>query len=426
MDVVAWCASLIAIDSINPFRAQQQPDGTWQIDGNEAAILATCGAHLRSVGWVVREQDCGGGRKNLIAEKGRGEGVLVLYAHVDTVEVKDGWTYEQALTPHRGVRWVDGKQEEVLIGLGANDMKGGVAVLMRVAAQIQPQHIKLRLILGCDEEFWSLGSHVLCQDPSLWEDVIGVMVPEVGESAVQPVAGSCLVTLGRCGRCELVVDLPGTGGHGAEPYRDDRVNAISQAARLALWIEEKSRGYAPFFPFSGSAQAVRSSALVTRIEGGMGTLSIPERARLIVNRVLVPGENAQQACSQMEQWIEEAFETGLLRHVERGGSLVRPHVSLRPRPTPPLLPYVASPEDPFVRTVLAALETHCPVEWGMGVSVADENRFGGELHKPVVVLGPRGEEAHAPFEWVSIPSLLRLETLYLSAIAAIDQPSSVR
>lgn len=157
----------------------------------------------------------------------------------------------------------------------------------------------------------------------------------------------------------------------------------SQAARLALWIEEKSRSYAAFFPFSG-AQAVRSSALVTRIEGGMGTLSIPERAQLIVNRVLVPGESTQQACSQMEQWIEEALATGLLRHVDRGGSLlVRPRVSLRPRPTPPLLPYLISPKIRLL-TAWAALETHCPVEWGMGVSVADENRFGGELHKPVV------------------------------------------
>lgn len=423
MDVVAWCRRLIAVDSINPFCAKQQPDGTWQIDGNEAAILEVCGAHLRTVGWDVREQDCGGGRKNLIAEKGRGKDVLVLYAHVDTVEVKEGWTYEQALTPQRGRRWVDGKEEDVLIGLGANDMKGGVAVLMCIAAQIEPKHLKVRLILGCDEEFWSLGSHVLSQDPSLWEDVIGVMVPEVGESAVEPTAGSCLVTLGRCGRCEIVVDVPGTGGHGAEPYREDRVNAISQAARLALWIEEKSRAYEPFFPFQGSAQAVRSSALVTRIEGGMGTLSIPERTHLIVNRVLVPGESAQQARDEMAQWIEEALATGILREVQRGGFAVRPHVSLRPRPTPPLLPYVVSPEDPFVRKVLTALEAHCPVDVGMGVSVADENRFGGELHKPVVVLGPRGEEAHAPFEWVSIPSLIRLEKLYLAAFAALDLPA---
>ena len=422
MDVVALCEALIRIDSRNPFTTHITEEGEVVIEGREQAILSYCEDLLSAAGWRIWRQDCGGGRENLIAEKGQGKQVLMAYAHVDTVEVKAGWTHEEAFTPRRARRDVDGRQEDVLIGLGSNDMKGGLAVLLRVAQQYQPQHLRLRLVLGCDEEFWSLGSHRLCQDDALWEDVIGVIVPEVGESTTAPQAGSVLATLGRCGRCELLVDIPGSGGHGAEPHAQGRINALSQAAHLALAIEASSAQSPPLKPFPGSDQLIRSSALVTQISGGDGTLSIPDHARLVVNRVLIPNESPQMAKAQLEALIEDLYQRGILKLIPHDKEPLRCQVSLRERPTPPLLPYLFSPDEPFLKRALDTLKAHAPVTLGMGVSVADENRFAAERKKPVLVLGPRGEDSHAPHEWVSIPSLFQLERLYLALFSSFDFP----
>ncbi|TNE50008.1 MAG: M20 family peptidase [Deltaproteobacteria bacterium] len=416
LDVVALCKNLIAIDSINPFRTEISPTGEVVIDGKEEEILAYCEGLLQDAGFATRRQDCGGGRQNLIAEKGEGVVSLLLYGHVDTVEVKEGWTYEEALSPVVRTREVDGKAVETLVGLGSNDMKGGVAAMLCAAMKAEFDGYKLKVVLGCDEEFWSLGSHCLVHDSDVLDDVGLILVPELGESTVAPKPGEMLVTLGRCGRAELVIDVPGTGGHGAEPHRRDRVNAVTQAAYIAVAIEEYSHTLPVYYPFPGSQQHVESSALVTRIEGGQGLLSIPDKAQIIVNRVLVPGETPESAQDDLEDLLLQLRETGAIQPVSYGAQEHWPSVSIRPRPTPPLLPYCMDPQEPTIARALKRVKTHGPLQCGMGLSVADENRFGGEAKKPVLVIGPRGEDSHAAYEWVTIPSLHRLESTYLDLI----------
>ncbi|MBK03597.1 MAG: hypothetical protein CL920_20685 [Deltaproteobacteria bacterium] len=418
-DVITLCRELVAIDSINPFAAYQRPDQSWHIEGQEDEIFAYCREWLERADCEVTMQDCGGGRFNLLAEKGTGEVSLLLYAHVDTVEVKDGWTREQALSCSSALRDVDGRTQEVLIGLGANDMKGGLAVLLRAIALYTPTHYKLKLALGCDEEFWSLGSQCLIES-SFLDDVIGIIVPEVGESTVDPAPDVSLVTLGRCGRVEFVVDVPGSGGHGAEPEAEGRVNAITQASRIALAIESFSARLPALQPFEESPQKVKASALVTSLQGGTGTLSIPDKATLIVNRVLNSGETIDEAQRQLEDLIQSLYDDESLQTLSDGR---RVSVSIRERPTPPMSPYLLSPSQPFIKEVLSVLRQHTPVELGMGLSVADENRFGGQARKPVLVLGPRGEDSHAPFEWVTKDSLIKLEALYLHILKHFDQIS---
>lgn len=420
-DVVELCERLIAIDSINPFTTWIDADGQIRIDGNESEILDFCEQMLQRAGFETQRQACGGGRHNLLAQKGSGEHALLLYSHVDTVEVKPGWSYEEALHAQHGRLQVDGREQDVLFGLGSNDMKGGLAVLLRTACLANPQTYTLKIALGCDEEFWSLGSHCLVQDSHFLDDVIGVIVPEVGESTLEPEPGKMLVTLGRCGRAEFIIDVPGTGGHGAEPERTGRVNALTQAAHIALAIEEYSKELTPFIPFPGHPERCKPSALVTSLQGGEGLLSIPAQAQLIVNRVLAPDETLSSAQEALEKIIQHLRKKGQIRPVQQGEQQLWPTVTLRPRPTPPLQPYVCSPTEPFIQHILSTLEKHIVYQLGMGVSVADENRFAAEAHLPVVVLGPRGENSHAAQEWVTLDSLRQLEELYTAILSQMEQ-----
>lgn len=419
MDVVELTRALIAIDSINPFRAERHGDH-WHIDGNEAEILDFCDDFLKNAGFRTWRQDCGGGRQNLLAEKGTGSRSFLLYSHVDTVEVKEGWSYEEALTPKLGTLDVDGEEQEVLYGLGSNDMKGGLAVILQAAASAQMQHSKLKVALGCDEEFLSLGSHCLVHETSFLDDVEAILVPEVGEAIAEGPRDAWLVTLGRCGRTELVIDVPGTGGHGAEPDRSGRVNAVTQAAVLAQAIELYSQAMPSYHPFPSSPQEIRSSALVTRIEGGDGVLSIPDSARLIVNRVLTPMETPELALQHMEALISQLAESGTLRPVHRDDQTLWPTVTVRERPTPLLRPYQISLEEVFVQQVLEAVAEHGEFQLGLGLSVADENRFAAEAFLPVVVIGPRGEDCHAPWEWVTTKSLYGLQGIYEDVLKRMD------
>jgi acetylornithine deacetylase/succinyl-diaminopimelate desuccinylase-like protein len=62
--------------------------------------------------------------------------------------------------------------------------------------------------------------------------------------------------------------------------------------------------------------------------------------------------------------------------------------------------------------VINIAQRHANYQLGMGISVADENRFYTEAGKNVVVLGPYGQNAHAAYEWVSISSLYKIRDIY--------------
>ena len=412
-EIVELCSRLIEIDSINPFRWKIDREGNLQIDGNEGELLNYCEEYLNQCGFETKRQDCGGGRENLLAQKGSGKYSLLLYGHADTVEVKPGWTKKEALTPTLGEREIGGKLEEVLYGLGANDMKGGLAAILCSARHCSiPRGCKLKIAIGCDEEFWSLGSYKLVNSEFI-EDVELVLVPEVGESGSQLPEGTIPIGLGRCGRIEYYIHCPGTGGHGAEPDRPDRLNAISSAAKLTLMIEKFSKRFQPQYPLGTNGPALKPSLLVTEIRGGDGVLSIPSEARITVNRVLLPGESPQKAERELTNLIQQLTkEEPILKERPE----LTPKLQKKDRPTPPLLPYLIPTDDPIIQKVIQLCQKRGKVYPQIGVSVADENRFAAEAKKRTLTLGPKGENSHAPKEWVSIPSLLQTAQIYLDII----------
>jgi acetylornithine deacetylase/succinyl-diaminopimelate desuccinylase-like protein len=50
-------------------------------------------------------------------------------------------------------------------------------------------------------------------------------------------------------------------------------------------------------------------------------------------------------------------------------------------------------------------------EYGIGMSVADENRIAAK-GIPTLIIGPEGEGCHSPNEWVGVESLGKLEKIY--------------
>ena len=104
LDPIALVRALVALNSVNPFETVKSEKDEIGI-GNEGPIGEHLEGILKSLGFAVRRQYFQNeetilssnqerqipARFNLLAEKGEGDKSLLLFAHTDTVDVKDGW-----------------------------------------------------------------------------------------------------------------------------------------------------------------------------------------------------------------------------------------------------------------------------------------------------------------------------------------------
>ncbi|MEI6310499.1 MAG: M20/M25/M40 family metallo-hydrolase, partial [bacterium] len=139
-------SSLVAIPSPNP-------------PGNERLLATWIAAWLDRRGISSTMVEYAPGRPSLAATiLGREGGVLLLSGHLDTVSPgsaggpfsSQGWQADPYVPRIAGDR---------LFGLGATDMKGGVAMLLEAFAAVAerarqegPPRYSLRLLLSADEE----------------------------------------------------------------------------------------------------------------------------------------------------------------------------------------------------------------------------------------------------------------------------------
>ena len=120
-------------------------------------------------------------------------------------------------------------------------------------------------------------------------------------------------------------------------------------------------------------------------------VTVPEHARVLVNRHTVPGEDAAGVLAQYRRLADGLASTASFAF------------ALDPPSYPP---WETAPDHPFVRQFAAAYAAeagHAP-DWtyrGFG----DANLFAGEAGIPTVQFGPEGGEFHRPDEWVDVPSI---------------------
>jgi acetylornithine deacetylase/succinyl-diaminopimelate desuccinylase-like protein len=116
-------------------------------------------------------EDAGDTIIGVIGEEEVGTSIMLNF-HLDTFDVFEGWQAD----PFEPII-EDGK----IIGLGAHDMKGGIACTLAAVEAILKSQIKLngKLIISgtSDEEYWSRGVHQLIDTGKL-EEVNYCIVPE--------------------------------------------------------------------------------------------------------------------------------------------------------------------------------------------------------------------------------------------------------
>jgi succinyl-diaminopimelate desuccinylase len=217
-----------------------------------------------------------------------GEGELVVLAgHVDTVPPQDN--LPGRLDAH-GV-----------VGLGASDMKGGVAVMLELARGVDEAALDCRLgfLLFTREELAAEESPV----PAFLE-----ACPQVQEAALvivlEPTDNE--IHAGCLGNVNAELTFHGTSAHSARPWTGD--NAIHKAAAALAPLA----GLEPL-DVEVDGLVFREVVSAVAIAGGIADNVVPDRCTARLNYRYAPGRSREQAEARVRELAGEA-EVAILGH----------------------------------------------------------------------------------------------------------------
>ncbi|MFC7154113.1 M20 family metallopeptidase [Halomarina halobia] len=315
---------------------------------------------------------------------------LLLDAHVDTVRPVEDWEED----PCSG-RIEDGR----LYGQGACDMKGGLAAVMVAFEALAERDLAGDVLLAAvvDEEGpYGLGTDRLVRD-GYADDCDAAIVTEPGPVLARGEIENPALVLGARGRFLYDVTVRGEAAHGSQPERG--VNAVVDAGRVADALAGIDVGSHP--------KLGEGSVCPLLLEGGSQTLSVPERARLMVDRHVVVGETEADARADAEEAIAAL---DLDSEVE---------VGFREAPSPDVRygPYVTDEDHPLVTALRSATRSVAGVDPAIGYfeSVGDFNYLGDRADLPTVILGPDGENVHAAGEFVYTDEVVEVAEVVVAA-----------
>lgn len=209
---------------------------------------------------------------------------VLLAGHLDTVPAQDN-------RPGSRTR-------EHVEGLGASDMKGGVAVMLELALANQPSALDVGYVLFGREELpaaqGALGP-LLAREAGLRGADLAIVL----EPTANTVQAGCL------GNLDAAWTFHGRAGHSARPWLAD--NAIDRAAAgiRALHAIEPSRRTIDGLEFT---QVVS----VTTLHSGVAPNVIPGEARANVNFRYAPDTSAERAEATLRGWCEPYGEIEVL------------------------------------------------------------------------------------------------------------------
>ena len=230
----------------------------------EAAIADWFEAELRSIEGleVTRVGDNVVARTNL-DRKFR----VALGGHIDTVPVNDNAKAR-----------IEG---QVLHGLGASDMKGGLAVMLELARTVTEPAVDVTYVFYAREE-------VALEHNGLRE--LFAEVPELlqADVAILGEPTNAVVEAGCQGTMRARVTLRGARAHSARPWMGR--NAIHRLASLLSALE----ALATRKPVIDGCE-FREATQAVFVEGGVAGNVVPDEATVTINHRFAPDRNPQEA-----------------------------------------------------------------------------------------------------------------------------------
>jgi acetylornithine deacetylase/succinyl-diaminopimelate desuccinylase family protein len=350
------------------------------IVGRERKLAEYLYEQLKILSLPCEMQQVEPGRFNVYARlAGKAPGRRLNFnGHLDTVPVCEGWDTDP-FTPVLK----DGR----LYGLGACDMKGGIAcILSMFKAFVEsgyPFQGELSFSGVIDEEAYSKGARAMLDTDLAGCDAIVLAEPYSGDEG-KP------IPLGITGKVLYDLTVRGHAAHGFSPHLG--INAIEQAARIIAALDRLPMREHPDFG--------RGNTCTLKIEGGYQVYSVvvPDLCRVEINRLLVPGETSATAIKDMEE---------LVRSLD-----LEAQVKVGTKP-PRYEPFLMSRDEPIVQVFHGVYQEMLGVEpvYVYSPGITDANVFG-ERDIPCLHLGPARGNVHQPNEYMSLQWLELLPKMY--------------
>lgn len=335
--------------------------------GEEGAVQRAVAEWLRQHGLEPELMPTEGDRPNVVARVENGEGpTLLLNGHVDTVLAAAGWSSDP---------WQARREGDRLYGLGAGDMKAGVAAAMLITRALAQRRDLWRgtviFTSVVDEEAYSIGARALI-DAGIRADACIVTEPSWDHP-----------TLGGVGKVLVRGDVIGRASHGSLP--EEGVNAAVEAARLIARLDEMPLGQHPKMKSSQSVLSLHSGS-------EQYVITVPERARFTINRHIVPGETNESVLAEMRALADSLDSPATFEF------------AIDPPYYPPWEQAVDHPLVERFRRAYAA-ELGKEPQFGYFPGVSDANYFSADAGIPTIQFGPRAVGLHQRDEWVDIPTI---------------------
>ena len=213
--------------------------------------------------------------------RGRRDGrpLVVLAGHYDTVPAQGN---------------VPGRIEAgAVVGLGASDMKGGLAVMLELARALEEQDVDAEL----DVALLAFGKEELPAEhsplPALFD---GSRLVHEAELAILLEPTDCTIQAGCLGNLNARITFRGVSGHSARPWTAE--NAIDKALeglRAFAAIEPR--------PVEVGGLTFTEVASITEIHGGIATNVIPDRVEANVNFRYAPDRSSASADAYLRSLV---------------------------------------------------------------------------------------------------------------------------
>ncbi|MBA3282271.1 MAG: succinyl-diaminopimelate desuccinylase [Acidimicrobiia bacterium] len=246
---------------------------------HETELVDGLEADLRVVPWLVTERV----DDNLVARTTLGRPIRVLLAgHTDTVPAN-----------HNATPRIDG---DTLWGLGATDMKAGLAVMVELARTVSEPAVDVTYVFYAGEEVAAVHNglgHLFRDRP----DLMAADVALLGEPTDAAIEAGCQGTM------RLQVTLHGARAHSARPWMGR--NAIHKLGRLLAAVE----AHPVREPEVGGCR-FRESLQAVAVEGGVAANVVPDLATVTLNHRFAPDRTVAQAEASVRAVLAPALEEG--------------------------------------------------------------------------------------------------------------------
>lgn len=358
-NIVKYLSKLVSIESSYP---------------RENEIFLQLRDILNKSQFIVETQIVEGSRYNIFAEKNKTDdkNAVLFYGHMDTVPLvnEDEWKTNPLKLSLKSGR---------LYGLGASDMKGGIAAFLEATKDTAAY---CKIFLAVDEENISEGAwKAFAERKQFFEDVELII-------SAEPSFGLGLngITVGRTGRCIFEVTFQGKPEHIIK-YKQ-AVDAIEKFSEFAHNLYKNRE---TLFKSPDTVIQIR------KVEGESKGMSVCGSVYAEIEAILGSEDKVQDVLLKLQ-------------------SLTNDLIRLKKRKTPYLEGYKFN-SFPYEKEIATIVKRHTGKKMSLHTrkSVGDDNVLA-KLGIPVITWGPVGGNEHAPNEYVELESLRSLSNMYKKII----------